>query len=417
MWCGAETRSVGWPFSGGAALELALEPFDVAGVLPQLLVGGAFTDAGQGLADGLRAVVRDTRRDQRVHDVQLSRPARATTPSKGMAAAGREQARRPAVGRYTPPLVSAIDGILVTGGAGFVGATLVRRLMASGYRVRVLDNLSTGDAAHLAGVDAELVKGDIRDAAALDDALEGMGAIIHLAAAGSVIGSVQDPGTNFEVNVIGTFRVLDAARRAGVERVVLASTGGALIGDATPPVNERSLPKPISPYGASKLAGEGYAHAFAKTYGVRTVAIRFGNVYGPWCARKRGVLNVFFESIHSGVPLIIYGDGSASRDYVHVDDISNALQLALEKDVPGGTVLHAASGVETAVRDLADLCRRAAGAPDYPVEYRPKRAGEVGRNFASYELANQILGYAPSVVREVGIPRTWKWFQQEVFRD
>jgi len=313
--------------------------------------------------------------------------------------------------------VSACDEILVTGGAGFVGATLVRRLVASGYRVRVLDNLSTGDAAHLAGVDAELVKGDIRDAAVLDDALEGMEAIIHLAAAGSVIGSVQDPGTNFEVNVLGTFRVLDAARRAGVERVVLASTGGALIGDATPPVNEQSLPKPISPYGASKLAGEGYAHAFARTYGVRTVALRFGNVYGPWCARKRGVLNVFFESIHSGVPLIIYGDGSASRDYVHVADISNALQLALEKDVPGGTVLHVASGVETAVRDLADLCRRAAGVPGHPIEYRPKRAGEVDRNFASYDLANQMLGYAPSVAREIGIPRTWKWFQEEVFRD
>jgi UDP-glucose 4-epimerase len=312
--------------------------------------------------------------------------------------------------------VSASDGILVTGGAGFVGATLVRRLAASSYRVRVLDNLSTGDAAHLDGVDAELVKGDIRDATALDDALEGMKAIVHLAAAGSVVGSVEDPAANFEVNVIGTFRVLDAARRAGVERVVLASTGGALIGDAAPPVNELSLPKPISPYGASKLAGEGYAHAFAKTYGVRTVAIRFGNVYGPWCDRKRGVLNVFFESLHSGVPLVIYGDGSASRDYVHVDDISNALQLALEKDVPGGTVLHAASGVETAVRDLADLCRQAAGVPGHPIEYRPSRPGEVGRNFASYDRANQLLGYAPSVAREVGIPRTWKWFQEEVFR-
>jgi UDP-glucose 4-epimerase len=298
-----------------------------------------------------------------------------------------------------------------------VGATLVRRLAGSGYRVRVLDNLTTGDAAHLDGVDAELVKGDIRDVSALDDALGGMGAIIHLAAAGSVIGSVQDPVANFEVNVVGTFRVLDAARRAGIERVVLASTGGALIGDAAPPVSERSLPKPISPYGASKLAGEGYAHAFAKTYGVRTVAIRFGNVYGPWCARKRGVLNIFFESIHSGTPLIIYGDGSSSRDYVHVDDISNALQLGLEKDVPGGTVLHAASGVETSVRDLADLCRQAAGVPGHPIEYRPKRAGEVGRNFASYDLANQMLGYAPSVPREVGIPRTWQWFQEKVFRD
>ncbi len=313
--------------------------------------------------------------------------------------------------------MSASDGILVTGGAGFVGATLVRRLVASGYRVRVLDNLSTGDPAHLAGVDAELVKGDIRDAAALDAALGGIDAIVHLAAAGSVIGSVQDPGANFEVNVLGTFRVLDAARRARVGRVVLASTGGALIGDATPPVDERSLPKPISPYGASKLAGEGYAHAFAKTYGLRTVAIRFGNVYGPWCARKRGVLNVFFESLHAGVPMIIYGDGSASRDYVHVDDISNALQLALEKDVPGGTVLHAASGVETAVRDLADLCRQAAGVPGHPIEYRPSRPGEVGRNFASYDLASQVLGYRPTVAREVGIPRTWNWFQEEVFRD
>jgi len=314
--------------------------------------------------------------------------------------------------------VSGIDAILVTGGAGFVGATLVRRLVESGYRVRVLDNLSTGDEAHLAGVDTELVKGDIRDADALDDALGGMNAVIHLAAAGSVVGSVADPVANFEANVVGTFRVLDAARRAGVARTVQASTGGALIGDATPPVNEQSLPKPLSPYGASKLAGEGYAHAFAKTYGLRTVAVRFGNVYGPWCARKRGVLNVYFESLHNGVPLIIYGDGTASRDYVHVSDIAAALQLALENpDIPGGTVLHAASGVETPLTSLADLCRQAAGLPDHPIEYRPARPGEVGRNFASYDLAHELLGYSPTVRIEDGIPRLWQWFSGEVFRD
>ncbi len=317
---------------------------------------------------------------------------------------------------YTRVPVKVSEGVLVTGGAGFVGATLVRGLVASGYHVRVLDNLTTGDAAHLAGVDAELIKGDIRDAEALDAALDGMQSIIHLAAAGSVIGSVEDPAGNFDVNVLGTFRVLDAARRAGIERTVQASTGGALIGDATPPVNERSLPKPISPYGASKLAGEGYAHAFAGTYGIRTVAIRFGNVYGPWCERKTGVLNVFFKSIRSGVPMVIYGDGTASRDYVHVDDIANALQLALEKDVPGGTVLHAASGVETTITKLADLCRTAAGVPDHPIEYRPRRPGEVGRNFASFDLANKMLGYSPKVTREVGVPRTWQWFQEEVFR-
>ena len=305
--------------------------------------------------------------------------------------------------------------VLVTGGAGFVGATLVRRLAGHGHSVRVFDNFSTGDKSHLADVDAELVEGDIRDVRGLDAALEGMQAVIHLAAAGSVVMSVEDPAANFDVNVLGTFRVLDAARRAGVKRTVQASTGGALIGDATPPVDERSLPKPISPYGASKLAGEGYAHAFAKAYGMDTVALRFANVYGPWSERKRGAMTMFFRAIHASEPIVIYGDGSASRDYTHVDDIARALELALDSDVPGGTVLHIASGVETTVRELADLCRAAAGAPDHPVEYRPRRAGEVDRNFASYDLAEKVLGYAPSIGREDGIRQTWQWFAESVF--
>ena len=304
----------------------------------------------------------------------------------------------------------------MTGGAGFVGATLVRRLVGGGHTVRVFDNYSTGDASYLAGVNAELVEGDIRDAEELDTALAGMDAVIHLAAAGSVVMSVQDPVTNFDVNVVGTFQVLDAARRAGVERTVQASTGGALIGDATPPVSELSLPKPISPYGASKLAGEGYAYAFAQAYGLRTVALRFANVYGPWSARKQGAMTLFFRAIHAGEPIVIYGDGSSSRDYTHVDDIARALELALERDVPGGTVLHIASGVETTVAELARLCSAAAGVPDHPVEYRPKRAGEVNRNFAAYDLAEQMLGYTPSISREDGIRSTWQWFQESVFR-
>ena len=281
--------------------------------------------------------------------------------------------------------------------------------------MRVLDNLTTGHVSHLDGVDAELVEGDIRDSGTLDGALGGVGSVVHLAAAGSVVMSVEDPATNFDVNVHGTFQVLDAARRAGIGRVVLASTGGALIGDAVPPVNERSLPKPISPYGASKLAGEGYAHAFAKAYGLGTVALRFANVYGPWSARKKGAMTLFFRAIDAGEPIVIYGDGSASRDYTHVDDICHALQLALESDVAGGTVLHIASGVETTVKELADLCRAAAGVPDHPIEHRPKRPGEVERNFASYDLAREVLGYAPSISREDGIRRTWEWFQESVF--
>lgn len=305
----------------------------------------------------------------------------------------------------------------MTGGAGFVGATLVRRLVESGRAVRVLDNLTTGDAAHLDGVDAELIEGDIRDAKTLDDALEGIESIVHLAASGSVVMSVADPATNFNVNVFGTFQVLDAARRAGIARTVLASTGGALIGDAIPPVDEHSLPRPISPYGASKLAGEGYAHAFAKAYGLRTIALRFANAYGPWSARKRGAITTFFRAINAGEPIVIYGDGSASRDYTHVDDICHALELALASEVPGGTVLHIASGVETTVRLLADLCRDAAGAPDHPIEYRPKRTGEVERNFASYDLARRVLGYEPTISREEGIRATWEWFQAAVFAE
>ncbi len=279
----------------------------------------------------------------------------------------------------------------------------------------MLDNYTTGAAAHLSGVDAGQVEGDIRDPAALDAALAGMDAIVHLAAAGSVVMSVADPAMNFDVNVAGTFRVLDAARRAGIERVVMASTGGALIGDATPPVSEQSLPKPISPYGASKLAGEGYAHAFARAYGLRTVALRFANVYGPWSERKRGAMTLFFEALHAGQPIVIYGDGTSTRDYTHVDDIAAALQLALENDVPGGTVLHIASGVETSVAELADLCRGAAGQPGHPVVYQPRRAGEVERNFAAYDLAHEVLGYKPSISREEGIPATWRWFAEHVF--
>ena len=278
----------------------------------------------------------------------------------------------------------------------------------------MLDNYSTGDPAHLAGVPAELVEGDIRDEAALDAAVAGMEAVIHLAAAGSVIKSVEDPVTNFDVNVLGTFMVLDSARR-GVERTVQASTGGALIGNATPPVDETSLPKPISPYGASKLAGEGYAYAFSQCYGLRTIALRFGNVYGPWSERKQGAMNIFFKAIHAGEPIVIYGDGTSSRDYIHVDDIATALRLALERDVDGGTVLHIASGVETTVRELAGLCRSAAEVPDHPIEYRPGRPGEVDRNFASYELAAKVLGYAPTISREHGIRRTWQWYTESVF--
>lgn len=304
--------------------------------------------------------------------------------------------------------------ILVTGGAGFIGSNLARRLLDDGWSVRVLDLLVTGRKEYLDGLDVEFVAGDIRTPEIVADALTDVDAVAHLAASGSVVQSVADPAANFSTNVVGTFTVLDEARKAGVGRFVFSSTGGALIGDATPPVDERSVPRPISPYGASKMVGEAYGHAFARSYGMHTVSTRFANVYGPYSGHKQGAITVFFKAIHNGEPIVIYGDGKASRDYLYVDDICAGIRLGLTADVPAGSVYHLATGVETTVAQLADACRRVAGKPEHPIEYRPARAGEVDRNFASYDLAKAELGFTPTVDLDEGLARTWDWYLENV---
>lgn len=304
--------------------------------------------------------------------------------------------------------------ILVTGGAGFIGATLVRRLLDAGWTVRVLDNLSNGRKEYLDGLDVDLRVGDVTDLDTVSASMADLDTVIHLAAAGSVVDSVADPVANFSANVVGTFTVLDAARRAHVERLVFSSTGGALIGNATPPVDERSLPKPISPYGASKLSGEAYCHAFAKAFRIGTVATRFANVYGPFSGHKKGAITAFFKAVHNGDPIVVFGDGKASRDFMYVDDICTGLELAIRTEVPAGSVFHLASGVETTVLQLADACRRAAGSPEHPIEFRPARPGEVERNFAAYDLARDCLGFRPSVSLEDGLARTWAWYGKHV---
>lgn len=309
------------------------------------------------------------------------------------------------------------DRILVTGGCGFVGANLVRRLVVAGKSVRVIDNLQNGHKAYLSGIDVEIVAADIRSSEQLLRSMRSVDAVVHLAAAGSVVDSVTDPQANFEANVNGTFAVLEATRKAQIGRLVFSSTGGALIGDSTPPVDERSLPKPISPYGASKLAAEGYCHAFAKSYGINIVSLRFANVYGPYSGHKKGAVTTFMRLIWDGKPLVIFGDGSASRDFMHVDDICRGIELALGANVPGGTVVHLATGVETTIAELADACRRAAGRPDYSIEHRPGRPGEVARNFATYDLARDLLGFEPTVVLQDGLESTWEWFKQHVLQD
>jgi UDP-glucose 4-epimerase len=305
--------------------------------------------------------------------------------------------------------------VLVTGGAGFVGANLVRLLGAGGHDIRIVDDFRTGREEYVTDLGAEVVRGEIGDTALVTELASDVDAIIHLAAAGSVVDSVADPIANFEANARGTFSVLNAARAADVGRVVFSSTGGALIGNAEPPVNEQSLPKPISPYGASKLAAEAYCHAFAKSYGMTTVALRFANVYGPYSGHKKGAITVFLRALHEGRPLQIYGDGKASRDFMYVDDICRGIELGLTRDLEPGTVAHLATGVETSVWQLADACRRVVGLPDHPIELLQPRPGEVDRNFATFDYAREVLGFEPSVALDDGLALTWDWYKRYVF--
>jgi len=306
--------------------------------------------------------------------------------------------------------------VVVTGGCGFVGANLVAMLLERGVQVCIVDNLSRGRREVVSDLDAEIVEGDIRDLDRLEVCFQGAEAVIHLAAFGSVIESLDDPITNFQINAGGTLNVLWAARNAGVGKLVFASTGGALIGNAEPPVNEKSLPKPISPYGASKLCGEAYLHAIAKSCGLNTVATRFANVYGPVSAHKKGAVTAFMKAIMAGTPIDIYGDGSASRDYLHVNDLARGIILALETELEPGFVMHLASGVETTVSQLWELIKETAGVPEHPVTYHNSRRGEVARNFATYDLAREVIGFEPTIELKKGIKLTWDWYQEQGFK-
>jgi UDP-glucose 4-epimerase len=299
--------------------------------------------------------------------------------------------------------------ILVTGGAGFIGANLLRQLDSS-HDVRVLDNLGRGSRDLLpADRDIDLVVGDIRDPDAIKRAVHGVDLVIHLAAFGSVVESVTDPVENFEINVRGTFEMLRGAAAADVERFVFASTGGAIMGDQEPPIDERSLPWPISPYGASKLCGEAYVHAFAGSFGIRPVALRFANVYGPYSAHKKGVITRFIRAALAGGTFEIFGDGQASRDFLHVDDLCRGILAAADSDL-SDEVLHLASEKETTINELARLILDLVGS-DVEIVHHPKRPGEVERNFARADRARELLGWEPQLSLREGMAGTIEWFR------
>jgi UDP-glucose 4-epimerase len=302
-----------------------------------------------------------------------------------------------------------MGSLLVTGGCGFIGANLIRQLPPS-RPVRVLDNLSRGRVELLPeGDDVEVLIGDIRDPDAVRAALRGVEVVIHLAAFGSVAESVAEPTENFEVNVRGTFDLLRHAAAAGASKFIFASTGGAIMGDAPPPVDEDSLPWPVSPYGASKLCGEAYCHAFAGSFGLQTVALRFANVYGPFSAHKRGVVTRFIVNALRSERLEIYGDGKATRDFLHVDDLCRGIVAAVDASL-SDDVLHLASETETSINELAEIVLDLVAKPDLPIVHHHRRPGEIERNFARSDRAAQALGFSPSLSLREGLQDTIDWF-------
>jgi UDP-glucose 4-epimerase len=302
--------------------------------------------------------------------------------------------------------------ILITGGCGFIGVNLINYLRKTMPRsdVVILDNLVLGKKEYLNEYGVEFVEGDIRDRTLVTDLVRGIDAVIHLAADTSVLESIENPDFNFDVNVNGTYNLLRAARLGGVERFICASTGGAIIGEATPPVHEGMVPRPLSPYGASKLMAEGYMSAFFGSYGMQTVALRFSNVYGPRSYLKGSIVSLIYKKILKNETLTIYGDGSQTRDYVYVDDICDAIVRSMQVQ-GGGHVFQLGTGQGTSLNDLVSRIQSIIGA-DYnlQVEYRDFRPGEVKFNFTDISHAKKILGYQPKISLPEGLASTWDWF-------
>ncbi|NGX06129.1 NAD-dependent epimerase/dehydratase family protein [Mycobacteroides franklinii] len=307
---------------------------------------------------------------------------------------------------------------MVTGAAGFIGSTLVDRLLADGHEVTGLDNLATGKVANLETAEAHpaftFVKDDIVEAD-----LEAVVAeyspevIFHLAAQIDVRHSVADPQFDSSVNVVGTVRLAEAARKAGVRKIVHTSSGGSIYG--TPeqiPTSEAVPTDPHSPYAAGKVAGEIYLNTFRHLYGLECSHIAPANVYGPRQDPhgEAGVVAIFAQALLSGRPTKVFGDGGNTRDYVFVDDVVDAFVRASGPD-GGGQRFNVGTGVETSDRQLHSLVAAAAGAPDDP-EFHPPRLGDLRQSCLDVGLAKNVLGWEPKVPLTAGIGRTVEFFRR-----
>jgi UDP-glucose 4-epimerase len=300
---------------------------------------------------------------------------------------------------------------IVTGGAGFIGSHVVDALVSRGDEVVVFDNLSSGRRENVSP-GATLVVADIRDENAVGKTFADLRpeACLHLAAQADVRVSVTRPAFDAEVNVLGTIRLLEAAREHEA-RLIFASTGGAIYGECEEPATEQSVRAPLSPYGASKLAGEEYLATYNRLYGSDHVSLRFGNVYGPRQDPhgEAGVVAIFLGRLARGEAPHIFGDGTQQRDYVFVGDVARVVLAALER--PAG-VFNVGTGVATSVLDLFEECRKAAGS-EVEAIFDPPRLGELQRSVLDTELAERELGFRAEVTFADGIAMTWESIRAE----
>jgi UDP-glucose 4-epimerase len=296
---------------------------------------------------------------------------------------------------------------VVTGGAGFIGSHVVDALVTRGDEVAVVDSLVHGTRENVSPK-AELHVRDIREP--LDDIFDAVRpeAVFHLAAQADVRVSVERPVEDAEVNVLGTIRVLEAARQHGAQ-VIFSSTGGAIYGECDEPAAETAPREPVSPYGTAKLAGEEYIRAYNRLYGTIHVALRYGNVYGPRQDPhgEAGVVAIFLGALDRGEQAFIFGEGLQTRDYVYVGDVARATTAALGQE---GGVFNVGTGKETSVVDLFALCARVVGS-DGRAEHAPPRLGELQRSVLDPELAARELGFRAMVELEDGLHATWAWVQ------
>ena len=299
--------------------------------------------------------------------------------------------------------------IVVTGGAGFIGVNLARTL--DSYELVCFDNFSTG---HLSDAEAagyhRIIAGDIRDRSALLAVLEPGDLVVHLAAQPGVPASIDDPRGDAEINVLGSLNVLEAAREKGVSRVIAASSNAPL-GSSPPPAREDRAPRPLSPYGAAKLALEAYCSAFSASYGLWTMALRFANVYGPYSYHKGSVVALYFKLLSNGMPLSVRGDGTQSRDYIFVEDLVGGVAAAMFADAPSGQIVQLGTGVETSVNDLIAAFQVTFPRRELVVDQLPALPGEVQRSFTDPSRARELLGWTYETTLADGLERTHRWFR------